>query len=136
LGLGVTRSYLDQQAPTIEKVVAALTESLVFTQIPANKPVVLKSMMKNLRLNDLHAAEEGYQDLLVTLNRKPYPSLDGLRNAQRLMTDKIQKLPTSRSKNWQMRGLSENLMTAVLSIGCMAVSSSKAKVRFPGRVWL
>ena len=39
LGLGVTRSYLDQQAPTIEKVVAALTESLVFTQIPANKPV-------------------------------------------------------------------------------------------------
>jgi NitT/TauT family transport system substrate-binding protein len=92
LGLGVTRNYLDQQAPTIERVVAALTESLVFTQIPANKPVVLKSMMKNLRLNDLHAAEDGYQDLLVTLNRKPYPSLDGLRNAQRLMSGQNPKI--------------------------------------------
>jgi len=85
LGLGVAKNYLDQQGAMIEKVIAALAESLVFTQQPANKPVVLKSMMKNLRLADRQAAEEGYLDLLSTLNRKPYPSLDGLRNAQRLM---------------------------------------------------
>ena len=41
--------------------------------------------MKNLRMNDQPAAEEGYQDQLLTLSRKPYPSLEGLRNAQRLM---------------------------------------------------
>jgi hypothetical protein len=41
--------------------------------------------MKNLRTNDQAAAENGYQEQLLTLNRKPYPSLDGLRNAQRLM---------------------------------------------------
>jgi hypothetical protein len=28
-------------------------------------------------------AEEGYQDLLRTMSRKPYPALDGLRNLQR-----------------------------------------------------
>jgi hypothetical protein len=42
-------------------------------------------MMKNLRMADPVAAENGYQDQLLTLNRKPYPSLEGLRNAQRLM---------------------------------------------------
>lgn len=85
LGLGVTRAYLDQNDSTVEKVVTALTESLAFIQGPANKPVVLKSMMKNLRMADPVAAENGYQDQLLTLNRKPYPSLEGLRNAQRLM---------------------------------------------------
>ena len=85
LGLGATRTYLHQQAPTVEKVVTALTESLAFIHAPANKPTVVKSMMKNLRTNDQAAAENGYQEQLLTLNRKPYPSLDGLRNAQRLM---------------------------------------------------
>ena len=85
LGLGVTRTYLDQQAPTVEKVVTALTETLAFIHAPANKPTVVRSMMKNLRTNDQAAAENGYQEQLLTLNRKPYPSLDGLRNAQRLM---------------------------------------------------
>jgi hypothetical protein len=49
-------------------------------------------MIKNLRLADHQAAEEGYQDLLPTLNRKPYPSLDGLRNAQRLMAAQNPKI--------------------------------------------
>jgi NitT/TauT family transport system substrate-binding protein len=85
LGLGVTRAYLEHNDSIIEKVVTALTESLAFIQKPANKPVVLKSMMKNLRMTDPAAAENGYQDQPLTLNRKPYPSLEGLRNAQRLM---------------------------------------------------
>jgi ABC-type nitrate/sulfonate/bicarbonate transport system substrate-binding protein len=85
LGLGLTRRYLEHNDSTVERVVTALTESLAFIQSPANKPVVLKSMMKNLRMTDAVAAENGYQDQLFTLNRKPYPSLDGLRNAQRLM---------------------------------------------------
>jgi ABC-type nitrate/sulfonate/bicarbonate transport system substrate-binding protein len=104
LGLGVTRAYLEQNDSTVEKVVTALTESLAFIQSQANKPVVLKSMMKNLRMTDLTAAENGYQDQLLTLNRKPYPSLEGLRNAQRLMalqnpkiaTVKVQELIESR----------------------------------------
>jgi ABC-type nitrate/sulfonate/bicarbonate transport system substrate-binding protein len=85
LGLGVTRAYLEQNDSTGERVVTALTESLAFIQGPANKPIVLKSMMKNLRMTDPAAAENGYQDQLLTLNRKPYPSLEGLHNAQRLM---------------------------------------------------
>ena len=92
LGVGVTRSYLDQQPTTIEKVVTALTEGLAFVQLPVNKPVVVKILMKHLRLTDPAAAEEGYQDHLSTLNRKPYPSLDGLRSAQRLMAQQNPKV--------------------------------------------
>jgi ABC-type nitrate/sulfonate/bicarbonate transport system substrate-binding protein len=85
LGIGVTRAYLEQNPATIEKLVAAVTEGLVFVQLPANKPVVLKILMKHLRIADPAVAESGYRDHLLTLNRKPYPSPDGLRNAQRLM---------------------------------------------------
>jgi NitT/TauT family transport system substrate-binding protein len=92
LGLGDTRAFIDQQPMTIERVVAALTESLAFVQTPGNKPIVLKILMKHLRINDSAAAEEGYQDHLLTLNRKPYPSLDGLRNAQRLMAQQNPKV--------------------------------------------
>ena len=92
LGLGVTRSYLEEQPATIEKVVTALTESLVFVQRPTNKSVVLKILMKHLRISDPNIADDGYQDHLLTLNRKPYPSLDGLRNAQRLMAQQNPKV--------------------------------------------
>jgi NitT/TauT family transport system substrate-binding protein len=85
LGLGATRSYVDKNTAIVEKVVTALTESLAFVFQPANKTVVLKSLMKNMKLSDQGAAEEGYQDQLATLSRKPYPSLEGMRSAQRLM---------------------------------------------------
>jgi ABC-type nitrate/sulfonate/bicarbonate transport system substrate-binding protein len=94
LGLGVTRAYLEQNDSTVERIVTALTESLAFIQVPANKPIVLKSMMKNLRMTDRVATENGYQDQVLTLNRKPYPSLEGLRNAQRLMALQNPKIAT------------------------------------------
>ena len=92
LGLGVARSYLEQQPATIERTVTSLTEGLAFVQSPANKAVVLKVLMKHLRINDPNVAEDGYQDQLLTLNRKPYPSLEGLRSAQRLMAQQNSKI--------------------------------------------
>jgi NitT/TauT family transport system substrate-binding protein len=92
LGVGVTRAYLEQHAGAIEKLVAALTEGLVFVQQPANKPIALKILMKHLRISDPSVVENGYQDHLLTLNLKPYPSLDGLRNAQRLMAQQNPKI--------------------------------------------
>lgn len=92
LGLGVTRAFLEKNDSIVEKVVTALTESLAFIHGPANKPIVQKSMMKNLRMTDPSAAENGYQDHLLTLNRKPHPSLEGLPNAQRLMAPQNPKI--------------------------------------------
>jgi len=85
LGFGAMQAYIDQHAPIVEKLVTALTESIAFILAPANKPVVLKSLVKNLRLGEPSLAEEGYHDQMLLLIRKPYPSLEGLRSAQRLM---------------------------------------------------
>ena len=92
LGVGVTRAQLAAKPDAMEKLVTALTESLVFVQRPENYSAVVKILMKHLRLADPRAAEEGYRDHLSTLNRKPYPSLDGLRSAQRLMTQQNTKI--------------------------------------------
>ncbi len=85
LGVAAMQAYLDQNSLVVERVVTALMESLAFVLAPANKPIVLKSLMKNLKTNDVVLAEEAYHDQLLLLTRKPYPSLDALRNAQRLM---------------------------------------------------
>jgi NitT/TauT family transport system substrate-binding protein len=92
LGVGVTRAQLDRHADIAEKLVTALTESLVFVQRPENHGAAVKILMKHLRLTDPRGAEEGYRDHLLTLNRKPYPSLDGLRSAQRLMAQQNLKI--------------------------------------------
>jgi hypothetical protein len=41
--------------------------------------------MKYLRISDPGEAEEGFQEHIMSLSRKPYLSLAGLRNVQRLM---------------------------------------------------
>ena len=40
--------------------------------------------MKRLKISDPSYAEEGYQDLVRNMARKPYPAIEGLRNVQRL----------------------------------------------------
>ena len=41
--------------------------------------------MQQMKLNDPITLEEGYQDLLVGFERKPYGAPEGLRNIQRMM---------------------------------------------------
>jgi hypothetical protein len=40
--------------------------------------------MRKLDVTELSALEEGYQEILTALDRKPYPSLEGMKNIQRL----------------------------------------------------
>jgi hypothetical protein len=36
--------------------------------------------MRRLQIDDPKVGEEGYQDLMTSIERKPFPSLEGLRN--------------------------------------------------------
>jgi ABC-type nitrate/sulfonate/bicarbonate transport system substrate-binding protein len=94
VGLGVvTRTaFVREQAEALEGVVKSLIESVAFILSPKNKSVVLKTMAKYLKLSDPVAVEEGYQDLLASIDRRPIPSLDGLRNMQRLLKTRNPKL--------------------------------------------
>jgi len=62
----------------------AETESRAFALAPKNKPAVLKTLMRRLK-TDAAGAEDGYQDLLRGVDRKPFASLEGLRNVQRML---------------------------------------------------
>ena len=83
-GIVVTAEYLHKQSRLTEAVLQALIEGLAFTIAPANKSLVLKTLTRKLGLTDAAALEEGYQEILTGLDRKPYPSLEGMKNIQRL----------------------------------------------------
>ena len=81
----VTPEFVQRRGELAERILMTLVESLAFTMAPANKSIVVKTMMRRFQISDPKVADEGYQDLLASIDRKPFPSLDGLRNIRRLM---------------------------------------------------
>ena len=88
----VSQEFLQKRGDVAEKILMALVDSLAYTLAPQNKAVVTKTMMKRFQITDATIAEEGYYDLLSSIDRKPFPSLDGLRNIRRLMTSQNPKV--------------------------------------------
>jgi NitT/TauT family transport system substrate-binding protein len=81
----VAPDFVQKRTELAERILMVLVDSLAFTLAPVNKNIVVKTIMRRLQISDPKVAEEGYQDLLTSIERKPFPSLDGLRNIRRLM---------------------------------------------------
>ena len=81
----VSQDYAQKRPEIVERMLMTVIESLAFSLAPVNKSIVIKTMMRRLQINDPAVAEEGYQDYLTSVERKPIGSLDGLRNIKRLM---------------------------------------------------
>jgi len=88
----VSPEFLQRRGEVAERILMALVDSLAFTLAPQNKAVVIKTMMKRFQFSDPVVGEEGYQDLQVSVERKPFPSLDALRNVRRLMATQNPKV--------------------------------------------
>lgn len=82
--LVTTAEYLRRQPDVVERLASALIEAAAFSLAPQNKAAVLRTIMTEYHLTDPAAAERGYVDL-NNINRKPYPSLDKLKNLQKVM---------------------------------------------------
>jgi ABC-type nitrate/sulfonate/bicarbonate transport system substrate-binding protein len=80
-----TRGFINDQSLLIENMLKALLESLAYLVAPKNQNAVVELIMKKLRIKDIVTAEEGYQDTVRTLARKPYPAIGGMRNVQCLL---------------------------------------------------
>jgi len=87
----VPQPFLSQRPDIVENYLKAEIEALAFSVAPKNKPAVIKTIMKGLKAN-ANSAEEAYQDLLKGVDRKPFPSLDGLRNVQRMLKPRNPKI--------------------------------------------
>jgi hypothetical protein len=92
----VARKISLQKNPEIfENIMKALIEAEYYVLAPSNKPRVIKTIMTKLRLSDPSAAEEGLADVMKEFEPKPYPSVEGLKNMQRLMALQNPRLRTS-----------------------------------------
>ncbi len=87
----VPTAFLSQRADIVEAYLKAEIEALAFSVAPKNKPTVIRTIIKRLKTTAADA-EEGYQDLLKGVDRKPFPSLDGLRNIQRMLKTRNPKI--------------------------------------------
>jgi len=81
----VSPEFLQKRADIAEKLLMTLVESLAYSMAPANKAVVIKTMMRRFQINDPAVAEEGYQDYLAGVERRPIPMVEGMHNIRRLL---------------------------------------------------
>jgi ABC-type nitrate/sulfonate/bicarbonate transport system substrate-binding protein len=94
-GIISRRSALASSPATIENVLRGLLDSVAFIRNPENKPQVVKSLAKGLRLKRTEDAQEGYQSIVGIYEKKIYPSADGIRNVIRLLgtnNEKVRRL--------------------------------------------
>ena len=81
----ISRNAFIQKNPrTVESLLKAVLEGIIWGLSPLNKRKVIDLISKRLRIAP-QEAEEGYKDMLLGLERRPFPSVEGLKNIQRLM---------------------------------------------------
>ena len=92
----VEPAYLQQNPETLQNVMKALIEGMVFSASAKNKPAVIETIVKHFKLSDPAAADSAYQDILALIRaeeyRKPYVPVDGLRGLQRIMKTQNPKI--------------------------------------------
>ena len=84
-GIIARASYLQQQGDTARNTLKAWLEGVAYALSPKMKSSVMETIARRLKIADPALAMRGYEDLLQATDRKPFPSLEGLRNVQRLM---------------------------------------------------
>jgi NitT/TauT family transport system substrate-binding protein len=94
-GVLTKRSFINSSPEVVEGVLRGIVDSMAFIAQPENKPAVLKSLAKGLRLAKVEQAVEGYESLPLLYTRRIYPTVEGVRNVIRLLgmsNEKIRRL--------------------------------------------
>ncbi|MSP37614.1 MAG: ABC transporter substrate-binding protein [Deltaproteobacteria bacterium] len=84
-------NFLRQYPDVAENYIKGEIEGIAFATAPKNKPAVIKMLMRRLRV-DAVTAEEGYNDMLRGVDRKPFASMEGMRNLHRLLRPRNPKI--------------------------------------------
>jgi ABC-type nitrate/sulfonate/bicarbonate transport system substrate-binding protein len=88
----VKQSMITTQTELLRNIIRALTEAHAFVLSPAKRPAVLRVISKRLNITDPAIAEDGLNDLQKRVDKKLFPSLDGLRNIQRFLQTRNAKI--------------------------------------------
>jgi NitT/TauT family transport system substrate-binding protein len=88
------KSVARQEAKTYEAMLKATIDSLRFFQKPENKPVVLQTIAKHLRLSRVEDAEIGYNAMVAAYSSDLKPRPEGLKKIYSILTRMNPKLLT------------------------------------------
>lgn len=94
-GVLTRRSFIASSPDIVENILRALVESIAFIQEPGNRPMVMKSLARGLRLPRVEDSAQGYSSLVTFYERRIYPNVEGIRNLIRLLgpaNEKIRRL--------------------------------------------
>lgn len=85
------QGYIQKNPQLMENFLKSVLEGIAFVLGAPNRAATIKLLQRRLRVSE-REAEEGFVDMTIGLDKKPFPSLDGLRNIQRLMKLRNPKL--------------------------------------------
>ena len=88
----VKQNFLQSQRDFLRAFLRAIGEAQIFVLSPIKRQAVLRVLTKRLRITDPIVAEDTLQDLLKRLDKKPIPSIAGLRNIQRFLQTRNPKV--------------------------------------------
>ena len=95
LGMIAKRSLIDRTPEIPERTLRAMVEAIAFLNNPANKPAIVKTLARELRLAKVEDAQTGYEVMRTLFDKRIYPNAEGLRNVIRLLgrtSEPIRKL--------------------------------------------
>jgi ABC-type nitrate/sulfonate/bicarbonate transport system substrate-binding protein len=84
-GLVTSRRYMRANPQLVENLAKAVVEGVAFVQNPANKKIVVDSIVRNLRIDRADRLERAYQTIAESFPRKPCPSFPGIASVLKLM---------------------------------------------------
>lgn len=98
-GVIARRSFVNSSPDIVERFLRGLAEAVAFAIDPANKPAVMKSLAKGLRLARTEDALEGYEGMLTLYQRQISPTTEGIRNAIQVIGGTNEKIRTLKAEN-------------------------------------
>ena len=88
----VKQSFLQSQRDFLRAFLRAIGEAQICVLSSIKRQAVLRVLTKRLSITDPIVAEDTLQDLLKRLDKKPIPSIPGLRNIQRFLQTRNPKV--------------------------------------------
>ncbi len=80
------RANIRQDAKGIEAIIKGTLDSIRFVLKPENRPVVVKTLMRRLRLSRAEDAESGYESLIATYSADLRPNPEGVQKIHKILS--------------------------------------------------
>jgi ABC-type nitrate/sulfonate/bicarbonate transport system substrate-binding protein len=97
--LVTTRRTAAAKPQVIEAYLKTMIEAIAVTLDPANKELVTRLLVSNLRLTNPAGAEESYLAVINSYERAPHTSLEGMKRLQALLVQINPKIAEVRVEN-------------------------------------